>query len=60
MDDADRFGPSCPSLDPIEADGDYSNANLRVVYWASISLLGRGSDADILRIARAIAAYAGT
>ncbi|EDZ98948.1 hypothetical protein BH160DRAFT_5745 [Burkholderia sp. H160] len=55
-DDADRFGPACPSLDRINADGDYSDENVRVVYLGINSLRGRGSDADVLRIASAIVA----
>ncbi|WP_143325701.1 hypothetical protein [Paraburkholderia ribeironis] len=54
VDDADHFGPACPSLDRLDTDGDYSDANLRVVYLGLNSLRGRGSDADVLRIARAV------
>jgi hypothetical protein len=60
VDDADRFGPACPSLDRIDQDGDYSDANLRIVYLGINSLRGRGSDADVLRIARAIVGRART
>ncbi|MGF6538914.1 hypothetical protein [Paraburkholderia youngii] len=60
VDDADRFGPACPSLDRIDQDGDYSDANLRIVYLGINSLRGRGSDADVFRIARAIVGRART
>jgi hypothetical protein len=42
----------------IEQDGDYSDAHLRIVYLGINSLRGRGSDADVLRIARAISGKA--
>ena len=48
------FGLSRPSLDRIEAGGDYSAGNVRVVYLGVNSLRGCGSDADMLRIASAI------
>lgn len=51
---AGSFGPSRPSLDRIETGGDYSAGNVRVVYLGVNSLRGCGSDADMLRIARAI------
>jgi hypothetical protein len=53
------FGPSRPSLDRIETDGDYSADNVRVVYRGVNGLRGCGSDADVLRIARAIVERAG-
>lgn len=53
-DAAVSFGPSRPSLDRIETGGDYSDANLRVVFLGVNSLRGCGSDADMLRIASAI------
>jgi hypothetical protein len=31
QDDADRFGPSCPSIDRLDVDGPYSDENTRVV-----------------------------
>jgi hypothetical protein len=54
QDDADRVGPTCPSLDRIKPDGDYSNANVRIVLLGVNALRGRGTDADMLRIAAAI------
>lgn len=55
-DDADRFGPTMPSLDRINCDGDYSDRNVRVVLLGVNSLRGRGSDADMYRVAKALAA----
>lgn len=53
-DDADRFGPTIPTIDRIDVDGPYSDENTRVVLLGVNSLRGRGSDADMLRIARAL------
>jgi len=55
-DDADRFGPTMPSLDRIDCDGDYSDANVRVVLLGVNSLRGRGSETDMFRIAEALTA----
>ncbi|MGF6444419.1 hypothetical protein [Paraburkholderia youngii] len=58
-DDAEKsFGPSRPSLDRIETGGPYSADNVRIVYLGVNGLRGCGSDADVLRIARAIVARA--
>jgi len=55
QDDADiSYRPTSPSLDPIKHDGDYSGKNTRVVLHGVNSIRGRGSDADMLRIAKAI------
>jgi hypothetical protein len=55
VDDATKsFGPSRPSLDRIKVGGDYSAENLRIVLLGVNSLRGCGSDADMLRMARAI------
>ncbi|HTV46231.1 MAG TPA: hypothetical protein VMF05_13040 [Stellaceae bacterium] len=53
-DDADRYGPTMPSLDRIDPDGDYSDGNIRVVLYGVNGLRGRGSDADMYRIAAAL------
>jgi hypothetical protein len=55
-DSADRFGPTMPSLDRIEPDGPYSDANTRVVLIGYNSGRGRGSDADMLRMCEAVIA----
>jgi hypothetical protein len=57
FDDADRFGPSCPSIDRIEPDGPYNDRNTRVVLLGVNSGRGRGSDADMYRIAGALLAH---
>ncbi|MEM5296936.1 hypothetical protein VSR82_21720 [Burkholderia sp. JPY481] len=55
VDEAEKsFGPSRPSLDRIEVGGPYSADNLRVVLLGVNALRGCGSDADMVRIARAI------
>lgn len=54
QDDADRYGPTMPSIDRIDPNGDYSNENTRVILYGVNALRGRGSDADMVRIARAI------
>jgi hypothetical protein len=56
FDDADRFGPSCPSIDRIEPDGPYDDRNTRVVLLGVNSGRGRGSDDDMYRIAGALLA----
>jgi hypothetical protein len=53
-DDADRFGPTIPTLDRMDCDGDYSDANVRVVLLGVNGLRGRGSEADMYRIAKAL------
>jgi len=58
-DSAGSFGPSRPSLDRIEVGGDYSAENLRIVLLGVNALRGAGSDADMVRIARAIVGRAG-
>jgi hypothetical protein len=55
-DEADRFGPTMPSLDGIDCDGAYSDDNLRVVLLGVNILRGRGSEADMYRMAQALAA----
>lgn len=57
-DDANRFGLTIPTLDRIHCDGDYSDANVRVVLFGVNSLRGRGSEADMYRIAKALADHA--
>jgi hypothetical protein len=59
-DDADRYGPTMPSIDRIDPSGDYSDDNTRVVLYGVNSLRGRGSDADMIRIAKAIAEHSVT
>lgn len=54
LDEADRYGPNMPSIDRIDPDGEYSDANVRVVLYGVNGLRGRGSDADIYRIAAAL------
>ena len=54
MDEADQYGPSMPSLDRSDPDGDYSDANVRVVLYGVNALRGRGSAADMYRIAAAL------
>ena len=46
-----RFGPTIPTVDRIDADGPYSNNNTRVVCRGVNSLRGRGSMADMYRLA---------
>ena len=46
-----RFGPTVPTVDRIDADGPYSNNNTRVVCRGVNSLRGRGSMADMYRLA---------
>jgi hypothetical protein len=43
-----------PSIDRINPDGDYSDDNIRVVFYGANALRGRGSDADMYRIAAAL------
>jgi hypothetical protein len=59
-DSADRFGPTMPSLDRIDPDGPYSDANTRVVLIGYNSGRGRGSDADMLRMCEAVVAMHNT
>jgi hypothetical protein len=55
QDDADRYGPTMPSIDRIDPSGNYSDCNTRVTLYGVNALRGRGSDADMIRIAKAIA-----
>jgi hypothetical protein len=54
QDQADRFGPSMPSMDRIDHDGPYTLGNVRIILIGVNSLRGRGSDADMYRNARAL------
>jgi hypothetical protein len=49
-----RFGPTIPTVDRLDPDGDYSDANTRVVLLGVNALRGCGSDADMRTIAAAI------
>ncbi len=40
MDEADQYGPSMPSIDRIDPDGDYSDNNVRVVLYGANGLRG--------------------
>jgi hypothetical protein len=57
-DDSDGFGPTVPSLDRVDCDGNYSDASVRVVLLGVNILRWRESEADMYRIARALAARA--
>jgi hypothetical protein len=59
QDDADQYGPTMPSIDRIDPSGDYSDGNTRVILYGVNALRGRGSEADMIRIATAIVDRAG-
>lgn len=48
------YGPTIPSIDRIHAPGGYTRSNVRVVLLGVNGLRGRGSDDDMLMIARAV------
>jgi hypothetical protein len=50
------FGPTIPTLDRLDGGGAYSDPNTRIVLMGVNGLRGRGSDADVYRIAAAITA----
>lgn len=50
--------PYAPSLDRIDSNKGYTPDNVQVVVWAYNSAKGTGTDADVLRLARAIVAKA--
>jgi hypothetical protein len=52
--DGGSFGPTRPSIDRIDPDGDYSNENTRVILLGVNGLRGRGSDALMYEIAEAL------
>ena len=49
-----KFGPTIPSIDRIDPNGDYSDCNIRITLLGVNALRGCGSDADMRRIAAAI------
>ena len=55
-DGPDRVGPTIPSIDRLDCDGPYSDDNTRIVLLGVSDLRGRGSEADMYRIAAAIVA----
>lgn len=55
----ERFGPTIPSIDRIDARAGYTEGNVRIVLLGVNALRGCGTDAEMLRIARALIKHEG-
>lgn len=52
--DGGAYGPTIPTLDRMNTDGEYSDENIRIVCLGINSLRGHGSDEQMYRMAEAL------